>query len=156
MSALSLSQRPTGRQRQRGSGSATRRVEKKCEHNRRKSQFKDCGGASICQHNRRRPGSTCKDCGGASICQHNRERSRCKDCGGTGICQHDRISQSNARTAGDHNPRVQANFLVEIFVLYKNTEFLACSNFGYTTSHFSQQLFTRCGNKNAVLLLLRT
>jgi hypothetical protein len=39
---------------------------------------KDCGGASICEHNRQR--STCKDCGGASICEHNRRRSACKDC----------------------------------------------------------------------------
>ena len=77
-----------GRQRQRGSGGATRRVEKKCEHNRRRSICKDCGGTSICQHNRQR--NTCKDCGGASICQHNRQRSTCKDCGGASICQHNR------------------------------------------------------------------
>ena len=39
---------------------------------------KECGGASICQHARRR--STCRQCGGASICQHNRIRSKCKTC----------------------------------------------------------------------------
>jgi len=26
-------------------------------------------------------GSDCKDCGGASICRHNRQRNGCKDCG---------------------------------------------------------------------------
>ena len=49
-----------------------------CEHNRRRSQCKECGGASICQHARRR--SECKECGGGSICQHNRIRSKCKTC----------------------------------------------------------------------------
>ena len=48
----------------------------KCEHNRRRSRCKECGGASICQHLRQR--IRCKECGGTSICQHNRERSRCK------------------------------------------------------------------------------
>ena len=38
----------------------------------------DCGGGSICQHQRQR--STCKDCGGGSICQHQRERSTCISC----------------------------------------------------------------------------
>ena len=26
--------------------------------------------------------STCKECGGAGICQHQRRRDRCKECGG--------------------------------------------------------------------------
>jgi len=34
---------------------------------------------------------SCKDCGGTSICQHNRQRSRCKDCGCASICQHNHI-----------------------------------------------------------------
>ena len=34
--------------------------------------------AVLCEHNRRR--SRCKACGGASICEHNRVRSNCKDC----------------------------------------------------------------------------
>jgi hypothetical protein len=37
-----------------------------CEHNR-KGAGKQCGWASICEHNRRR--SECKECGGASICE---------------------------------------------------------------------------------------
>ena len=32
----------------------------------------------VCQHQRRR--SRCKECGGAGICQHQRERSDCKEC----------------------------------------------------------------------------
>ena len=32
----------------------------------------------LCPHQRRR--SQCKECGGASICQHQRQRSRCKEC----------------------------------------------------------------------------
>ena len=33
---------------------------------------------SICQHARKR--SECKECGGGGICQHARIRSRCKTC----------------------------------------------------------------------------
>ena len=59
-----------------------------CEHGRRRSQCKDCGGSGLCEHGRRR--SQCKECGGSSFCEHGRERSRCKDCGGSGICEHGR------------------------------------------------------------------
>ena len=57
-----------------------------CEHDRRRSQCKDCGGSEICEHKRQR--SQCKDCGGGSICEHKRHRSICKDCGGSQICEH--------------------------------------------------------------------
>ena len=49
-----------------------------CPHQRRRSECKECSGASICQHQRIR--SQCKECGGASICPHQRRRSRCKEC----------------------------------------------------------------------------
>ena len=39
---------------------------------------------SICEHGRRR--STCKACGGASICEHGIQRSHCKECGDASIC----------------------------------------------------------------------
>ena len=65
-----------------------KRIHKKCEHGRRKSRCKECGGSEICEHNRER--SKCKECGGGSICEHNRERSRCKECGGGSICEHNR------------------------------------------------------------------
>jgi hypothetical protein len=61
---------------------------KKCEHNRQKSQCKDCSGSCICEHNKRK--SQCKDCGGGSICEHNKLKSQCKDCGGSRICEHNK------------------------------------------------------------------
>ena len=84
--------------------------ENKCEHNRIRSQCKDCGGASFCEHGKRktqciecggsqicehnRIRSTCKDCGGSLFCEHGERRTRCKDCGGRDICEHDKqISQ---------------------------------------------------------------
>jgi hypothetical protein len=51
---------------------------KKCEHGKRKSTCKECGGSSICQHLKVR--SQCKECGGGSICPHNRQKYRCKEC----------------------------------------------------------------------------
>ena len=60
-----------------------------CEHNRKKSQCKDCGGSGICEHNKRK--SQCKDCGGSSICEHGRQKSLCKDCGGSSFCEHNKL-----------------------------------------------------------------
>ncbi len=71
-----------------GGAVKNKRAIAKCPHNRRRSQCKQCGGASICEHNRQR--SRCKQCGGASICEHNRERHQCKQCGGASICEHNR------------------------------------------------------------------
>jgi hypothetical protein len=62
-----------------------------------KSTCKDCGGSSVCKHNRLR--SVCKLCGGGSICEHGRVRSYCKDCGGGGVCIHNRV-RSNCRLCG--------------------------------------------------------
>ena len=45
-----------------------------------RSTCKECGGASICAHGKRR--STCKECGGGGICAHGKPRSKCKECGG--------------------------------------------------------------------------
>jgi hypothetical protein len=47
-------------QEMRGRASPPTRAEKKCEHNRRKRECKDCGGASICAHYRVR--SKCQEC----------------------------------------------------------------------------------------------
>jgi hypothetical protein len=49
-----------------------------CEHNHRRSECKDGGGAGMCDHNCQR--SKCKLYGGSSICEHNRRKSRCKEC----------------------------------------------------------------------------
>ena len=59
-----------------------------CEHGRRRSHCKECGGSQICEHGRQR--SKCKECGGSHICEHGRERSQCKECGGSQICEHGR------------------------------------------------------------------
>ena len=77
----------------------------KCEHNRRRSQCKDCGGSQICEHNRRR--SQCKDCGGSQICEHNKIKHICKDCGGSKICEHNKIRRNCKECGGsqvcEHN-----------------------------------------------------
>ena len=65
-----------------------KRERSKCEHGRKRSVCKECGGSEICEHDRRR--SRCKECGGAEICEHERRRSRCKDCEGTELCDHQR------------------------------------------------------------------
>ena len=39
-------------------------------------------GHKKCEHGRRR--SVCKECGGSGICEHGRQRSQCKECGGGG------------------------------------------------------------------------
>ena len=69
-----------------------------CEHGRRRSHCKECGGGSqICEHGRRR--SICKECGGSQICEHGRERSQCKECGGASICEHGR-QRSHCKECG--------------------------------------------------------
>jgi len=69
----------------------------KCEHNRFKSQCKECGGSCFCEHNKRK--SECKECGGSSICEHNKIKSRCKECGGSSICEH-AIQKSTCKKCG--------------------------------------------------------
>ena len=59
-----------------------------CEHGRRRSRCKECGGSGLCEHGRER--RRCKECGGSGLCKHGRERSRCKECGGSAICEHGR------------------------------------------------------------------
>jgi len=49
---------------------------------------KDCGGVSICEHDRQR--SYCRDCVGNSICEHDRQRRYCKICKGSSICEHNK------------------------------------------------------------------
>ena len=49
-----------------------------CPHGRKRSECKECGGASICEHGRRR--DRCKECGGKGICEHGRHRHRCNEC----------------------------------------------------------------------------
>ena len=53
-----------------------------CEHGRRRSYCKECGGKNFCEHGRER--RRCKECGGKGVCEHGRQRTRCKDCAGSG------------------------------------------------------------------------
>jgi len=69
-----------------------------CEHSRRRSECKECGGSQICEHSRIR--SECKECGGSQICEHSRRRSECKECGGSQICEHSRIRSTCKECGG--------------------------------------------------------
>ena len=57
-----------------------------CPHGKRKSECKECGGSQICEHGKKK--STCKECGGASFCEHGKRKSQCKECGGSQFCEH--------------------------------------------------------------------
>ena len=78
-----------------------------CEHGKIKSRCKDCGGASICEHNKRKDG--CKDCGSNAFCQHSRRKECCRDCGGNAFCQHNRRKDFCKECGGnqicEHNKR---------------------------------------------------
>jgi len=84
-----------------------RKKQQTCEHNRRKSECKECKGGSICEHNNRR--ICCKECKGGSICEHKRIRSKCKECDGSQICEHKRIREQCKECDGsqicEHNRR---------------------------------------------------
>ena len=56
----------------------TNKLINKCEHDRKKSKCKQCGGSNICKHGRQK--AQCKDCGGSSICEHDRRKKSCKEC----------------------------------------------------------------------------
>ena len=57
--------------------------------------------SSICEHNRRR--SRCKPCGGSNLCEHGRIKAHCKDCGGVSICEHGRLpSPTHPSTTPPH------------------------------------------------------
>ena len=63
-----------------------------CEHGRRLTLCKECGGGSICEHGRRRP--LCKECNGRQICEHGRVRSKCKECRGSRAAQKRRRAEA--------------------------------------------------------------
>ena len=69
----------------------------KCEHNKRKSLCRDCGGSEICEHNKQKP--VCRDCGGSQICPHDKTKSNCRDCGGSLFCIHNKY-KSYCRDCG--------------------------------------------------------
>ena len=60
-----------------------------CEHQRRMSQCKHCGGSGLCEHQQVQ--SACRDCGGSSFCEHQQQRNFCKACDSSSIFQHQRV-----------------------------------------------------------------
>ncbi len=71
---------------------------KKCEHGKRKSRCKECGGSEICPHDRVK--SECKECGGSAFCEHGKFKSICKECGGSQICEHGKIKSQCKECGG--------------------------------------------------------
>ena len=53
---------------------------------------KECGGKSICEHNKVR--LFCKECEGSQICEHGKTRYICKECGGKAYCIHDKLKRN--------------------------------------------------------------
>ena len=78
--------------KQRGEGSGKRAVPEGDE------------GSIICQKRQ------CMECGGASVCQHNRERSKCKECGGEGICQPNRRRSKGQMYRADKDDSLPPGF----------------------------------------------
>lgn len=66
----------------------TKKVPKRCEHNKRKHLCEFCGGTSLCIHKKYK--ARCRECKGTLICEHNKHRYCCKDCKGNGICSHNK------------------------------------------------------------------
>ena len=71
-----------------------------------RSQCKECGGASICEHGRQR--HSARSAVGQSICEHGRQRSQCKECGGSGICEHGRVRSTCKECGGASNLRARS------------------------------------------------
>jgi len=59
-----------------------------CEHDKIKSNCRECGGSAFCIHNKQK--SVCRDCKGGSICSHDKIKSNCRHCKGGSICIHDK------------------------------------------------------------------
>jgi len=57
-----------------------------CEHNRKPSRCKECGGSQLCYHGR--VYTRCRDCNQGKICKHYRIKENCKDCTGRTLCPH--------------------------------------------------------------------
>lgn len=76
-----------------------------CEHNKRKSRCKECGGSQICEHDKNK--YDCKKCDGKGICEHSKNKRYCKECKGSQICEHDKIKRQcrecNGSAFCEHN-----------------------------------------------------
>lgn len=58
----------------------------KCEHGKRRTLCKECGGGSYCEHDKIR--TDCIDCKGGSICEHEKRKRDCLECNGSQRCEH--------------------------------------------------------------------
>ena len=55
-----------------------------CEHGKRKSRCRECGGSQICEHGKCK--AQCRQCGGSAFCKHGKYRAQCRQCGGSALC----------------------------------------------------------------------
>lgn len=85
---------------------------KKCEHNKRKSRCKECGGSELCEHNNQK--YQCKKCGGSQICEHNIQKSGCKRCKG-----HIQLDTHHIKEQKDAN---ESGFFTDTY-FHKNSKF---------------------------------
>lgn len=58
----------------------------RCEHNRVRTQCRECKGSAFCIHDRRK--AYCKLCKGSQLCIHEVARDYCKQCHGKRLCVH--------------------------------------------------------------------
>ena len=57
-----------------------------CEHQRQRSECKDCGGSDLCEHQRQK--SKCTECNPDAPCEHNMVAGECWKCEALRICAH--------------------------------------------------------------------
>ena len=57
-----------------------------CEHGKRKSRCRECGGSQICEHGKRK--DQCRECTPSAFCEHGKQKAQCRQCGGSQICEH--------------------------------------------------------------------
>jgi hypothetical protein len=74
-----------------------KKIIKKCEHGKRKTYCRTCGGSSLCIHDKVK--RRCHTCGGSAFCEHGKYKETCRTCGGSAFCIHDKL-KANCRTCG--------------------------------------------------------
>lgn len=113
-----------------------RECNSKCEHGKRKTMCKECGGGSICKHKTYRnvciicSGCShnkikrfCIDCDGVSTCPHNKIKRFCIDCDGSRICKHklrvSRCKDCDGTEICKHNKRLHCCIIcnpIDVFI----------------------------------------
>ena len=72
----------------------------KCEHDRQKTQCRECGGSSYCVHDKQK--HQCRECGGSAYCVHDKQKHYCKECGGSSLCEHG-VRKTNCKICGGNS-----------------------------------------------------